>query len=323
MVLVIVIVLICILDWKTKVSTNRHITCLFVRLFVGLLFGFFLRFLGRLGRAITGPAIQLPYLLCHSGVRPGNATRLVVCLAVFGQHVCLINMYLHSTLFVPDLFWKTIPVHSYIQYGCIETTIYTETMITSLWFACRVVLLSNLLNPLRCQEAIQWLGRTCWGISFLVSRGLWKPHEVFFWDEHEKSMQLLWPKVWPGCLTNLSIIPYNLCSHLLLSHVVQGQRRFATKKRPVQLHTAWQLHKNNVYGPHWITCDWNGCFHIWFTMNCCMICRPRSCFQCCRSSEGFHRKQTSRTTCFECWCVFGCKYLFMTEYNYCIYIYNV
>ena len=36
MVLVIVIVLICILDWKTKVSTNRHITCLFVRLFVGL-----------------------------------------------------------------------------------------------------------------------------------------------------------------------------------------------------------------------------------------------------------------------------------------------
>ena len=101
------------------------LACLFVRLFVGLLFGFFLRFLGRLGRAITGPAIQVPYLLCHSGVRPGNATRLVVCLAVFGQHVCLINMYLHSTLFVPDLYWKTIPVHSYIQYGCIETTIYT------------------------------------------------------------------------------------------------------------------------------------------------------------------------------------------------------
>ena len=42
---------------------------------------------------------------------------------------------------------------------------------------------------------------------------------LFFTDEHEKSMQLLWPKVWRGCLTKLSMIPYNLCSHLLLSHV--------------------------------------------------------------------------------------------------------
>ena len=100
------------------------LACLFVCLLVCCLVSF-LRFLGRLGRAITGAAIQLPYLLCHLGGRPGNATRLVVCLAVFGQHVCLINMYLHSTLFVPDLFWKTIPVHSCIQYGCIETTIYT------------------------------------------------------------------------------------------------------------------------------------------------------------------------------------------------------
>lgn len=206
------------------VSCSCLLAFLFVRLFVGLLFGFFLRFLGRLGRAITGPAIQLPYLLCHLGVWPGNATRLVVCLAVFLQHVCLINMYVfaqycictwfilednsRSLVYTVRLYWNH---HQHLNYDHISMILHAGLFCYRIYGT--LCLAKRPFNGLAGPVA---------GFPFWWAEVCGNLMKSFFTDEHEKSMQLLWPKVWPGCLTNLSIIPYNLCSHLLFSRVVQG-----------------------------------------------------------------------------------------------------